>query len=66
MLDLETRIKNLEKRVESSLGEAGVSRQVMPRINGEPFHCEECGANVFTAIKNKYTCNSCGAKYIGE
>jgi hypothetical protein len=41
---------------------------VMPRVDGKSFRCEECGANVFRRAKGStmYVCNGCGAKYHGE
>jgi hypothetical protein len=41
----------------------------MPRVNGEPFHCEECGSNCFhrySADPNRYECNGCGTRYLGD
>lgn len=41
---------------------------VMPRVNGKVFRCEECNANVFRRLLNdpsKYKCNSCGTIYLG-
>lgn len=40
--------------------------QVMVKINGKSFRCE-CGSNVQTKYaENRYKCNGCGAKYVGE
>ena len=46
----------------------GREEAVMPRINGRPFRCEDCGANVFhwNDKPNGLTCNGCGATYVGE
>jgi hypothetical protein len=38
----------------------------MAMINGRSFHCEGCKANVFTRDGNRFSCNRCGAKYVGE
>lgn len=41
-------------------------RQVMPKVDGKSFRCA-CGCNVFTDTSVlHYTCNSCGAKFVGE
>lgn len=41
-------------------------RQVMPKVDGQPFRCEVCGANVFTEIGlYRYACNGCAAEYVG-
>lgn len=41
--------------------------QVMPRVNGKPFRCEECNSNVFTRYDGtRFRCNGCGACYHGE
>lgn len=39
----------------------------LEKDKGSSFHCEVCGANVFTKSgTNKYYCNGCDARYIGE
>lgn len=44
-----------------------MNEQVMPRINGITFHCEDCGCNVFTEYEPyRYRCNGCGSCYVGE
>lgn len=55
---------------------------IMVKVNGKSFRCEECGANVFHHPRvlntfpdgmgawkletNTYKCNSCGVRYKGE
>lgn len=42
------------------------SRQVMPIINGQSFHCK-CGCNLFTQSPDGiYHCNACPLEYSGE
>jgi hypothetical protein len=38
----------------------------LKKDKGYSFHCEVCGANVFTKSENKYYCNGCDARYVGE
>lgn len=40
--------------------------QTMPRVGGQSFRCEDCGANVFTRRGDVYDCNGCHARYRGE
>ena len=39
----------------------------MFKVNGVPFRCD-CGCNVFQLWQppHRYTCNSCGAHWVGE
>jgi hypothetical protein len=46
--------------------QAEASTQVMPRVDGKRFACNDCRATVFTKRGSKYTCNGCGAVYEGE
>lgn len=40
---------------------------IMVKVSGKTFYCEQCGSNVFRKDnENKYVCNGCGCKYIGE
>lgn len=41
---------------------------IMPTVNGEPFHCPECNVRIFQRGEkpNSYVCNGCGAQFIGE
>ena len=41
------------------------SLDTIMRADGKPLRCE-CGGNVFKRRGTKYTCNSCGAVYMGE
>jgi hypothetical protein len=45
--------------------EEGEGHDAMVKVDGKRFRCE-CGCNVFKQRGEKYTCNSCGAKYVGE
>lgn len=50
--------------------EACAAKTCVLKVAGKPFHCDECGANVFThtgARVNEllYRCNGCGAEYAG-
>lgn len=42
------------------------SEQTLIKIEGEPFRCELCRANVFTRIGDRYFCNGCNTRYLGE
>jgi hypothetical protein len=44
-------------------------KDVMPKVDGKFFHCEHCGANVFSVYSDdpgRYHCNSCEEEYVGE
>ncbi len=47
------------------------SKPVILKVNGKPWYCPDCGANVLTQHGengdiNRFTCNGCGGKWIGE
>lgn len=44
-----------------------VGPQKMLKVDGRPFRCPLCEANVFTQVReDTYLCNGCGSEYEGE
>lgn len=46
-----------------------VPEDTMAYVNGDKFHCEDCGCNIFRHPVDDpmvFVCNACEARYIGE